>query len=61
MIQKTLECVVNKIQQHNPSDIAIGVIHNKIKKISSLPQSIKYISGKDIDDDWVIYPWDDKN
>ena len=60
--RKTLECVVNKIQQHNPSDIAIGVIHNKIKKKSGvLPQSIKYISGKDIDDDWVIYPWDDKN
>jgi len=60
--RKTLECVVNKVQQHNPSDIAVGVIHNKIKKKSGvLPQSIKYISGKDIDDDWVIYPWDDKN
>ena len=60
--RKTLECVVNKIQQHNPSDIAIGVIHNKIKKKSgSLQQSIKYIYGKYIDDDWVIYPWDDKN
>ena len=33
----------------------------KSKKNQALPQSIKYISGKDIDDDWVIYPWDDKN
>lgn len=60
--RKTLECVVNKVQEHQPSSIAVAVIHNKVKvKKGTLPRSISYICGSNIDDDWIIYPWDDSN
>ena len=60
--RKTLECVVNKVQEHQPSNIAVAVIHNKIKvKKGVLPRSVNYICGSDIEDDWIIYPWDDSN
>lgn len=60
--RKTLECVVNKVQEHQPSSIAVAVIHNKVKvKKGTLPRSISYICGSDIGDEWVIYPWDNSN
>ena len=60
--RKTLECVVNKVQEHQPSNIAVAVIHNKVKvKKGTLPESVSYICGSNIDDDWIIYPWDDSN
>ena len=60
--RKTLECVVNKVQEHQPSSIAVAVIHNKVKvKNGVLPQSTTYICGSDIGDEWVVYPWDDSN
>ena len=60
--RKTLECVVNKVQEHQPSSIAVAVIHNKVKvKKGALPQSTTYICGSEIGDEWVIYPWDDSN
>ena len=60
--RKTLECVVNKVQEHQPSNIAVAVIHNKIKvKKGVLPRSVNYICGSDIGDEWIIYPWDDCN
>ena len=60
--RKTLECVVNKVQEHQPSNIGIAVIHNKIKvKKGILPESVNYICGSNIGDEWIIYPWDDSN
>ena len=60
--RKTLECVVNKVQEHQPSSIGIAVIHNKIKvKKGILPESVNYICGSNIGDEWIIYPWDDSN
>lgn len=60
--RKTLEFVTNEIMTYSPAEIAVGVIHNKIKvKKGILPKNIEYIVGKDIADDWVIYPWDDTN
>lgn len=60
--RKTLECVVNKVQEHQPSSIAVAVIHNKVKvKKGALPRSITYICGSNIGDEWIIYPWDDSN
>lgn len=60
--RKTLECVVNKVQEHQPGSIGIAVIHNKIKvKKGILPESVNYMCGSNIGDEWIIYPWDDSN
>ena len=53
---------MNKVQEHQPSNIGIAVIHNKIKvKKGILPESVNYICGSNIGDEWIIYPWDDSN
>ena len=61
--RKTLEYVVNKIaSQHSPKQMSVAVVHNKIKKKQGvLQKNISYISGKNITDKWVVYPWDNTN
>lgn len=59
--RKTLHYVVNEIQKYSPKKTGIAVIHNKIKKKQPISVPNTYISGKDIDDCWVVYPWENKN
>ena len=43
-----------------PKNIIVSVIHNKIKlKKYLLTGDIIYIPGKEIGDQWILYPWDD--
>ena len=59
--RKTLHYVVNEVQKHCPKKIGVAVLHNKIKKKQAISIPNTYISGKDIDDCWVVYPWDNEN
>ncbi|TFG80219.1 MAG: 5-formyltetrahydrofolate cyclo-ligase [Spirochaetales bacterium] len=56
----TLEYCVRELIAHGPSSIAVAVIHNKLKeKRGAMPADVVlYLSGLDIDDKWVCYPWD---
>jgi Predicted phosphoribosyltransferases len=56
----TLEYCVGELLRHHPEEIAVAVLHNKLKaKKGSIPPQVKrYFAGKDIEDRWVCYPWD---
>jgi len=56
----TLEYCVRELLRHHPAEIAVAVLHNKLKeKKGAIPQEVKrYFSGQDIKDRWVHYPWD---
>lgn len=56
----TLEYCVRELLTHGPSAIAVAVIHNKLKdKRGSMPAEVSlYAAGLDIEDRWVVYPWD---
>lgn len=56
----TLEYCLRELLSHDPEEIAVAVIHNKRKeKRGSYPGEIKRIFfGEEIDDLWVVYPWD---
>jgi len=42
-----------------PTEFAIFVVHNKLKeKAGSVPESVMYFSGADLEDVWVDYPWE---
>ena len=60
--RRTLSYVIDEIEIYNPNDIAIAVIHNKIKnKAYKFPKQYKYFSGEDILDEWIVYPWEQTN
>lgn len=56
----TLEYCLNELLTHKPMEIAVGVLHSKQKtKKGSYPASVtKIFVGKEIDDRWIVYPWD---
>lgn len=56
----TLEYCVRELLAHHPASIAVAVLHNKLKeKRGAMPPEVSmYLSGLDIDDKWVAYPWD---
>jgi len=56
----TLEYCVRELLAHHPASIAVAVLHNKLKeKRGAMPPEVTmYVSGLDIDDKWVAYPWD---
>jgi uncharacterized protein len=56
----TLEYCLKELQRHGPAEIAVAVLHNKQKpKRGTFPPSVcRYYSGEDLDDLWIIYPWD---
>jgi hypoxanthine phosphoribosyltransferase len=45
---------------HKPAEIAVAVLHNKLKeKRGAIPPEVKlYLSGKELEDKWICYPWD---
>ena len=58
----TLEYVINELNKINPKNIAVGVIHNKLKeKKGKIPNYCLYFSGEDVEDNWINYPWESKN
>ena len=57
--RKTMVFCVNKLREfNNANNISIFVVHNKLKdKVGEL-ENVNYISGENIEDKWVVYPWD---
>ncbi|MBN2533133.1 MAG: phosphoribosyltransferase [Spirochaetales bacterium] len=54
----TLVFCLNELLRHDPAQVAIAVIHNKIKtKNADFPQKILYFCGSDVENKWVVYPW----
>lgn len=60
--RKTLSFCLNKLKQKNNlyyDKTCVYVIHNKNKpKLGELDNSIKYISSLNIEDKWIVYPWE---
>jgi hypothetical protein len=58
--RKTLQyCVEEVIKTNGPSEIAVAVVHNKLKpKKGELPAGVVYMAGADVNDHWNCYPWD---
>jgi len=56
----TLEYCLGELLRHDPAEIAVGVLHNKKKqKRGSYPPEItKIFFGEELEDQWVVYPWD---
>ncbi len=56
----TLEYCVRELLRHGPREIAVAVLHNKLKeKRGSMPPEVRrYFAGLEIEDRWVSYPWD---
>lgn len=56
----TLSYCLKELLTHKPAEIAVAVLHNKIKpKKAEYPSEVTKIwAGVDIPDQWVVYPWD---
>jgi len=56
----TLEYCLKELLTHKPTEIAVGVLHNKRKeKRGVYPESVTRIYfGREIEDRWIVYPWD---
>ena len=56
----TLAYCIRELLSHDPREIAVGVLHNKRKeKLGRYPQEVtKIFFGEEIEDLWVVYPWD---
>jgi len=61
--RSTLEYCIRELLRHHPAEIAVAVLHNKEKeKKGAIPSEVKrYYAGRDIEDRWVVYPWDAKD
>jgi len=56
----TLEYCIRELLTHKPAEVAVAVLHNKLKeKRGVIPPEVKlYLSGRELEDKWVCYPWD---
>ena len=56
----TLEYCLKELLSHDPQEIAVAVLHNKLKeKRGEYPAEVKRIFfGEELEDLWVVYPWD---
>lgn len=56
----TLEYCVRELLSHGPAEIAVAVLHCKLKeKRGSIPAEARlYFAGEEIEDKWICYPWD---
>ena len=56
----TLSYCVRELLTYKPEEIAVLVIHNKLKKKDAeFPQEItRYFPAIEIEDRWIKYPWD---
>ncbi len=56
----TLSYCVNELLQYEPQEIAVLVLHNKLKKKDAefSPEIKRYFPGLEIEDLWIKYPWD---
>ncbi len=56
----TLEYCLRELLNHSPAEIAVAVLHNKLKeKRGRIPKEIaRYYTGRELKDRWICYPWD---
>ncbi len=56
----TLEYCLRELLSHQPSEMAVAVLHNKKKeKRGVIPAEIAgYFAGEILEDEWICYPWD---
>ena len=56
----TLEYCLRELLSDEPDEIAVAVLHNKIKeKRGVIPGEInRYFFGDELPDKWICYPWD---
>lgn len=59
----TMEYCLTELLTHNPAEIAVFVLHNKLKpKKGRYPAPVKRIFiGENLQDHWIRYPWDAEN
>jgi len=59
----TLEYCLKELLHYQPSEIAVFVLHNKVKtKRGHYPSEIRRIYvGEELSDNWICYPWDGEN
>jgi len=52
-------CVRELLKADAPADLAVAVVHNKLKpKKAELPPDVLYLAGAHLADAWYCYPWD---
>ena len=56
----TLEYCLRELLKHQPAELAVAVLHNKLKeKRGNLPGEVaRYYFGAELEDRWICYPWD---
>lgn len=56
----TLAYCVGELLKYRPEEVAVLVLHNKLKKKDvEMPTEVKrYFAGEEIPDIWIGYPWD---
>jgi uncharacterized protein len=56
----TLEFCLTELLKHRPKELAVFVVHNKLKpKRGRYPDAIKHVFvGETLQDQWICYPWD---
>tara|TARA_Y100000591_G_scaffold332999_1_gene372993 strand:+ start:4274 stop:4741 length:468 start_codon:yes stop_codon:yes gene_type:complete len=58
--RKTMLYCVEKLREfNNANNISIFVVHNKLKDKFGELKDVDYIAGENIEDKWVVYPWDE--
>jgi uncharacterized protein len=59
----TLSYCLRELLKHHPAEIAVAVLHTKIKeKEQEFPDGVKHVfSGLNLEDKWICYPWDAKD
>lgn len=56
----TLAYCVNQLMLYNPAKISVAVVHDKIKeKVATLPPNVQYHVGEYVQDNWIVYPWEE--
>ena len=56
--RRTLKYVVSRLKKEKIGNLGVAVIHNKKKNKEIEFLDIPYFSALDIEDKWVVYPWD---
>jgi hypoxanthine phosphoribosyltransferase len=56
----TLEYCIRELLRHKPLEIAVAVLHDKMKEKRGVipPEVSRYFAGRTIEDKWIVYPWD---
>ena len=56
----TIYNCVDRFLQYDLDALGVFVVHNKLKpkKVANLQDGVTYIAAENIEDKWIVYPWD---